>query len=148
MTSKKSSLFDLKRSNGRLTGFGHLALGCTYINLASPWFIVSTKVENEHVGLFDQQFLSWDAENLSKLLDVLEDKKEERRVYVVSAIAHNPSNGMKIDRLREVWRATDANHPLIATLIYILDDGNQFIRQIDGTKPGESLGESRLLVRV
>ena len=146
MKPKTSSPFDLKRSNGRLTGLAYLVLGCSHINLASPWFIVSTKVENEHVGVFDQQFLSWDAENLSKLLDVLEDKKEERRVYVVSA--HNPSNGMKIDRLREVWRASDANHPSIATLIYILDDGNQFIRQIDCTKPGESLGESRLLVRV
>ena len=148
MQPKRTSAFDLKRSNGKISWFGHLVLGCQEIHLSNPWFIVSTKIRNDELGEFDQQFLSFNAEYLSRLLDILEDEKEERIVYVVTAIAHDPNNGMRIDRLREVWRATDAKHPLITTTIYVLDDGHQFIRQVDCTEPVESLGESRLLVRV
>ena len=148
MNQKTSSPFNLKRSDGKLTGFAHLALRCLEIDLACPWFIVAAKIRNDQLEVCDRQYLSFSAEKLSKLLDVLSDIKEERQVYVVTAVAHDPSNGMKIDRLHEIWRAIDAKHPLIATMTYVLDDGNQFSQKIDCIEPVESLGESRLLVRV
>ncbi len=148
MRTERSSTFAIKRSNGKLTGLGQLALGCAEVNLACPWFIISTRLKDDQGDKFDQHLLSWNVERLAKLLEVLEDQEEERRVYVVSATAGDPGHGMRIDRLREIWRATDAKYPSISTIIYILHDGDQYIRQNDCEEPAESLGASRLLLRV
>lgn len=148
MKLTRSFPFNIKRSDGRLTGLGHLALSCQEINLSNPWFVVATKVRSDQHGEFDQQFLSFSEERLSELLAILDDEKDERRVYVVSAIAHDPRNGMRIDRLREVWRASYADQPLVETIVYVLADGSRFDRQIDCAEPIEWIEELRLLVRV
>ncbi len=148
MKLKRSLPFDIKRSDGRLTSLGHLVLSCREINLSNPWFVVATKVRSDQHGEFDQQFLSFNEEKLSELLAILNDEKEERRVYVVSSIAHDPRNGMRIDQLREVWRASYADQPLVETIVYVLADGSRFDRQIDCTEPIEWIEELRLLVRV
>ena len=96
----------------------------------------------------DQQYLSSDAASLSELLDLLEDEKEARTVYVVSAPTSDPGHNLKMDRLREVWLARDAEHPTTESEIYVLEDGRQFIRHRKCSDHAKPMEESSLLLRV
>lgn len=114
----------------------------------NPWFIVSTRVVNNQEKIVDQQYLSFDPTGLAKLLDLLDDERDERKVYLVISTLRNPNSALRMVRLREVWHANDTGSPTTESLIYVLDNGRRIVRHRECSNQTLAWQESALLLRV